>query len=304
MIDVNNVTKRYGKDTVVNNLSFSVKPGSITGFLGPNGSGKSTTMRIILGLDHPSEGEATINGHHYRDISNPLTTVGALLDASAVHPKRTARQHLDVICVSNNIDRSRVSECLDIVGLSSVANKNAGAFSLGMKQRLGIAAALLGDPDYLIFDEPNNGLDPEGIHWMREFAVQLAKNGKGVLISSHQISELSRIADDLVVIGHGTLISYGTMDEFTLGAASKVDVSSPHINELVDALHTRFNDVTVSSTPRGALIENIAAESIGAVANELDIPLSQLTTRNSLEEAFLDATKHVQEFDTREVGHA
>lgn len=290
MIHVNEITKTYGKKTSVNNLTFNVEKGHIVGFLGPNGAGKSTTMRMILGLDKPTQGEILIDNEKYEHLDNPIRKVGALLDASYIHPKRTAQQHLDIIGTTNNISKDRIQECLALVGLEKVANKNAGEFSLGMKQRLGIAAALLGDPDYLILDEPVNGLDPSGIHWVREFMNHLAsEENKGILISSHQIGELSKMAHDLVVIQNGNLVFADTMKEFTDRARSKVDVSSPQLDILVDNLKN-IQGVEIENTPHGVVVSGIPAQVIGEVAMKNSIILTQLASRDSLEEAFLMST--------------
>ena len=207
MIEAIGLTKYYGKTLAVDDLSFTVRPGAVTGFLGPNGSGKSTTMRLILGLDNPSRGSTKVAGHQYAHLTKPLTQVGALLDANWIHPNRSARSHLRFMAASNKIPVSRVDEVLEIVGLSSVAKRAAGKFSLGMKQRLGLAGALLGDPQVLLFDEPVNGLDPEGIFWVRTFMRNLAAQGKTVFVSSHLLSEMALTADHLIVIGRGRLIA-------------------------------------------------------------------------------------------------
>jgi ABC-2 type transport system ATP-binding protein len=237
MIEATGLTKRYGKTLAVNNLSFSVAAGQVTGFLGPNGAGKSTTMRMILGLDNPTGGQVTIGGKKYHDLKEPLRTVGALLDAKWVHPNRSARAHLLWMAKSNRIPATRVDEVLDTVGLTSVANKRAGGFSLGMSQRLGIAAALLGDPEVLLFDEPVNGLDPEGILWIRKFMHRLAEDGRTVFVSSHLLSEMALTASNLVVIGRGRLISQSTTEEFVSRAAENtVKVRSPQLAELREVL--------------------------------------------------------------------
>ncbi|HLM97530.1 MAG TPA: ATP-binding cassette domain-containing protein, partial [Acidimicrobiales bacterium] len=215
MIVSHQLTKRYGKTVAVDNLSFTVAPGLVTGFLGPNGSGKSSTMRMILGLDAPDSGSATVNGVAYASLAWPLREVGALLDAKAFHPGRSARNHLRCLARTNDIPMNRVDEVLDVVGLTSVADRRAGKFSLGMGQRLGIAAALLGDPGVLLFDEPVNGLDPEGIRWVRHLLRGLAAEGRTVLVSSHLINEMALTADHLVVIGRGTLIADTSVDAFT-----------------------------------------------------------------------------------------
>ena len=223
MIEVRDLTKRYGSTLAVDALSFEVRPGMVTGFLGPNGSGKSTTMRLILGLDAPDAGEARIGGRRYRDLRWPLREVGALLEAKAFHPGRSAHAHLHALAASNGIDRRRVDEVLDLVGLAGAARKRAGKFSLGMAQRLGIAAALLGDPPVLLLDEPVNGLDPAGIHWIRDLLKSLAGQGRAVFVSSHLISEIALLAEHLVVIGRGQLLADTSVAELSAGAASLED---------------------------------------------------------------------------------
>src|SRR3954469_7564071 len=227
MIEATGLTKRYGKTLAVNNLSFSVAAGQVTGFLGPNGAGKSTTMRMILGLDNPTGGQVTIGGKKYHQLKEPLRPVGALLDAKWVHPNRSARAHLQWMAKSNRIPVSRVDEVLDTVGLTNVAGKRAGGFSLGMSQRLGIAAALLGDPEVLLFDEPVTGLDPEGIAWIRTFFRSLAAEGRTVLVSSHLMSEMAMTAQHLLVIGHGRLLAEAPLDEFLARGTASVKVRSP-----------------------------------------------------------------------------
>jgi ABC-2 type transport system ATP-binding protein len=223
MIEVHDLTKRYGSTLAVDTLSFDVRPGMVTGFLGPNGSGKSTTMRLILGLDAPDAGEARIGGRRYRDLRWPLREAGALLEAKAFHPGRSAHAHLHALAASNGIDRRRVDEVLDLVGLAGAARKRAGTFSLGMAQRLGIAAALLGDPPVLLLDEPVNGLDPAGIHWIRDLLKSLAGQGRAVFVSSHLISEIALLAEHLVVIGQGHLLADTSVAELSAGAASLED---------------------------------------------------------------------------------
>lgn len=233
MISVQGLTKTYGETRAVDDLAFDVQPGRVTGFLGPNGAGKSTTMRLLLGLERPTEGSVTIDGQHYRDIRRPLFKVGALLDAKAFHTDRTAYQHLRCLALSNHIPRHRVDEVLDQVGLSDVAGRRAGTFSLGMAQRLGIAAALLGDPPVLLFDEPVNGLDPEGIHWARTFMRQLAAEGRTVFVSSHLMSEMALTADHLIVIGRGHLIADTDVDQFISASRfGNVTVRSPQLDRL------------------------------------------------------------------------
>ena len=223
MIEVRDLTKRYGSTLAVDALSFDVRPGMVTGFLGPNGSGKSTTMRLILGLDAPDAGEARIGGRRYRDLRWPLREAGALLEAKAFHPGRSAHAHLHALAASNGIDRRRVDEVLDLVGLAGAARKRAGKFSLGMAQRLGIASALLGDPPVLLLDEPVNGLDPAGIHWIRDLLKSLAGQGRAVFVSSHLISEIALLAEHLVVIGQGQLLADTSVAELSAGAASLED---------------------------------------------------------------------------------
>ena len=223
MIEVRDLTKRYGSTLAVDALSFDVRPGMVTGFLGPNGSGKSTTMRLILGLDAPDAGEARIGGRRYRDLRWPLREAGALLEAKAFHPGRSAHAHLHALAASNGIDRRRVDEVLDLVGLADAARKRAGKFSLGMAQRLGIAVALLGDPPVLLLDEPVNGLDPAGIHWIRDLLKSLAGQGRAVFVSSHLISEIALLAEHLVVIGQGQLLADTSVAELSAGAASLED---------------------------------------------------------------------------------
>jgi ABC-2 type transport system ATP-binding protein len=220
MIEARGLVKRYGSTTAVDHLSFDVRPGTVTGFLGPNGAGKSTTMRMILGLDRPDAGTVRINGKEYRDLRSPLREVGALLEAKAFHPGRTARAHLTALAVSNDIPRRRVNDVLEITGLETAAGRRAGKFSLGMAQRLGIAAALLGDPAVLLLDEPVNGLDPEGIRWIRNLLRSLAARGRTVLISSHLISEVAQTADQLVVIGRGRLLAQTTVAELSARSRS------------------------------------------------------------------------------------
>jgi ABC-2 type transport system ATP-binding protein len=220
MIEVRGLSKRYGATVAVDGLSFDVRPGVVTGFLGPNGSGKSTTMRLLLGLDAPDAGQARINGHRYRELAWPLREVGALLEARAFHPGRTARAHLEALAAGNRIPRSRVEEVLGMVGLAEAAGRRAGRFSLGMGQRLGIAAALLGDPGVLLLDEPVNGLDPEGIRWIRRLLRSLAAEGRTVFVSSHLIGEMASTADRVVVIGRGRLLADTSVAELSAGAAS------------------------------------------------------------------------------------
>ncbi|MFC6161356.1 ABC transporter ATP-binding protein [Kribbella jiaozuonensis] len=296
MIEAKGLTKRYGATVAVDNLSFEVKPGKVTGFLGPNGAGKSTTMRMILGLDTPTSGEVTIDGQRYRDLHRPLTKVGALLDAKWVHPNRSARAHLTWMAASNKLPKDSVDKALEMVGLSAVANKRAGAFSLGMSQRLGIAGALLGDPEVLLFDEPVNGLDPEGIVWIRTFMHRLADEGRTVLVSSHLLSEMALTAEDLVVIGRGKLIAQSTTQEFVDRASgTTVKVRTPQLDQLAGVLHqqqlvTRIEDV--ENEGKVLFVEgDLTTDQIGETAAAHGIVLHELTLqRGSLEQAFMQMT--------------
>jgi ABC-2 type transport system ATP-binding protein len=282
----------------VDNLSFTVRPGSVTGFLGPNGAGKSTTMRMILGLDNPTSGQALIGGRPYAQLVKPLTQVGALLDANWIHPNRTARSHLRFMASSNKIPAKRVDEVLDIVGLSSVAKKAAGKFSLGMKQRLGLAVALLGDPGVLLFDEPVNGLDPEGIFWIRNFMRNLAAQGRTVLVSSHLLSEMALTADHLIVIGRGRLIAdASTADFIAHSTRPSVRVRSPQLGQLrteLGAAGIGFTDIQGAIDVTGAPIEQI-----GDIAGRAAITLHELSPQaGSLEEAFIQLTGDSVEYGT------
>jgi ABC-2 type transport system ATP-binding protein len=298
MIEATGLTKRYGKTLAVNNLSFSVEPGQVTGFLGPNGAGKSTTMRMIAGLDNPTSGQVRIGGKRYQELKNPLRTVGALLDAKWVHPNRSARAHLSWMAKSNKIPARRVDEVLETVGLTSVAGKRAGGFSLGMSQRLGIAAALLGDPEVLLFDEPVNGLDPEGILWIRKFMHRLADEGRTVFVSSHLLSEMALTASNLVVIGKGQLISQSSTKEFVARAAENtVKVRSPQLERLRGALLQA--SATVTNEDGGILVSGLDSEKIGELAAQNGIVLHELSPQTgSLEQAFMQITGDSVEYHT------
>ncbi|ANE04919.1 ABC transporter ATP-binding protein [Corynebacterium crudilactis] len=295
MINVEGLTKQYGQVRAVDDLSFEVKPGIVTGFLGPNGAGKSTTMRLILGLDTPSAGHATIEGKPYRSLKNPLTKVGALLDAKAMHPNRSAAHHLKWIAQANGLSTKRVDEVLDLVGLTEVASKKTGGFSLGMGQRLGLAAALLGDPEYLILDEPVNGLDPEGIHWVRTLLQNLAKQGRTVLVSSHLLSEMAQTAEHLIVIGRGRLVADMPMHEFVRSHSSSTVVVRAVAQDKLSAVF-RASGVAFKTAPDALgratfVVENSTTDTIGRLAFEHGIGLLELAeTRASLEEAFLETT--------------
>ncbi len=292
VIDVRAVTKRYGEKVAVDDLSFSVSPGLVTGFLGPNGAGKSTTMRLILGLDTPSSGTVTVNGRSYRELSAPLHEIGAMLEAHAIHTGRSAYSHLLSLAQTHAIPRSRVEEVIELVGLREVARKRVGSFSLGMGQRLGVAAALLGDPATVILDEPANGLDPEGIHWIRNLLKALAAEGRTVFLSSHLMSEMSQTADHLIVIGRGRLIADTSVAEFVRRASSdaNVRVRSPQAGELCGALARR--EAQVQRIDDGLLeVSGLTGEQIGEIALEAQLVISELTPRQaSLEEAFMSLT--------------
>jgi ABC-2 type transport system ATP-binding protein len=297
MIEAHGLTKRYGDKVAVDDLSFTVRPGVVTGFLGPNGAGKSTTMRLILGLDAPTSGSVTVDGKPYRRLAAPLHEVGALLDARSVHPGRSARNHLLAISRTCGIPRSRVDEVIEAVGLHQVARKRAGGFSLGMGQRLGIAAALLGDPHTVILDEPVNGLDTEGIRWIRSLLRALAAEGRTVFVSSHLMSEMAMTAQHLIVIGRGRLIADTGVEEFIAGAArASVRVRSTHPDELAGLLRPRA--AAVSRDGDGALsVSGLSTDEVGRLAGAAGITLLELTAlQASLEEAFIDMTSDAVEF--------
>ena len=301
MIEVRELTKDYGEKRAVDGLTFTVQPGIVTGFLGPNGSGKSTTMRLILGLDAPTDGDVTVNGRHYRDHPSPLYEVGALLEARSVHTGRSAYNHLLALAQTHGIPKRRVTELIDLVGLHDVARKRSGQFSLGMGQRLGIAAALLGDPKTVMLDEPVNGLDPEGIHWVRNLLKGLAAEGRTVFVSSHLMSEMALTADHLIVIGRGKLIADTSVDDFVARASTShkvVLVRSPEAERLRHALAGPA--VSFVEADRGALeVHGLTAEQVGDAAAAAGIALHELTPHQaSLEEAFMDLTRDDLEFAT------
>jgi ABC-2 type transport system ATP-binding protein len=297
MIEAHQLTKRYGDKTAVEDLSFTVRPGLVTGFLGPNGAGKSTTMRMILGLDRPTSGSVTVNGRPYVDHQEPLRQVGALLDAKAVHTGRSAADHLRVMAATTGIGRDRVEEVIDLVGLRDVADKRAGGFSLGMGQRLGIASALLGDPQTLILDEPVNGLDPEGVLWIRTLLTQLAAEGRTVFLSSHLMTEMALTAQHLIVIGRGRLIRDTSVDDFIASASrDSVFVRSPDDARLRDLL---VNDgIDVSSPAPGQLeVTGVTSDEIGRRACAHGLTLLELSpVQASLEEAFMALTHDAVEY--------
>ena len=301
MIHVRNLTKRFGQTVAVDDLTFEVKPGCVTGFLGPNGSGKSTTMRCMVSLDQFERGDTTFDGRHYHELETPLHDVGILLDAGYVHPGRSGRNHLRWIAASNGIARSRVDEVLDLVGMTEVANRKLRGYSLGMRQRLGLASTLLGDPGTIILDEPANGLDPEGIRWIRDFLRHYAQQGRTVLVSSHLLGEMALLAQDLVVIGKGKLIEQCSVGEFVSRYATTwVRVRSPQLPALLEALGR--TDATIklvgdASAPVAADVHGVTIESIGEAASAAGAVLHELSTQTeSLEDAFLSATAAAQEY--------
>jgi ABC-2 type transport system ATP-binding protein len=308
LIEVLGVTKRFGAKIAVNDLTFTVEPGRVTGFLGPNGAGKSTTMRIILGLDRPQAGTATIGGVPYRDLADPLRTVGALLEAKSVHTGRSAYNHLLFLAQSQGLRSSRVDEMLDLVGLSDVARKRAGGFSLGMSQRLGIAAALLGDPQVLLLDEPVNGLDPEGVLWIRNLMKHLASQGRTILVSSHLMNEMAVTADHLIVIGKGKLIAAeSTAEVIAQGTQKSVRVLTPDAARLTGLITAEGGHVvpgTVLPSEAGAVdgadlitVTGMEAKRIGELAASASVVLYELTPQlASLEEAFMELTSQSLEF--------
>jgi len=295
MIVAEHLTKRYKKKLAVDDLNFKVETGKVTGFLGPNGAGKSTTMRLMLGLDNGS-GSTTFDGKKLHEYARPSQVIGILLEAKAFHPTRSARQHLRILADAGGIDLKRVDEVLAEVGLSEVAKSKPGKFSLGMSQRLGIAAALLGKPKYLMLDEPANGLDPEGIAWLRDFLKNYADQGNAVFVSSHLLSEMSQMADNVVVIGKGKLIANTSIGEILSGSGhSGVFVRSPKLSVLERALNAQ--KASVSKTEGGLLVSGLKTDQIGKLAFESNVPVYELTERSaSLEEAFLELTAGSEEF--------
>jgi ABC-2 type transport system ATP-binding protein len=300
MIEAVGLTKRYGSKTAVDDISFTVRPGLVTGFLGPNGAGKSTTMRLIVGLDRPTSGTVSIDGRRYSQLRAPLREVGVLLDAKAVHTGRSARGHLRALAATHGIRRSRVDEVIDLAGLETVASKRVGAFSLGMGQRLGIAAALLGDPAILILDEPVNGLDPEGVIWVRTLTRRLAAEGRTIFLSSHLMSEMAQTADHIIVLGRGRVIADAPVDEILAGAAgTTVRVRSPHAAYLLPLLTAQQATVSVPSTDEPDVLEvtGLSSAQIGGIAAPAGIILHELTpVGGSLEDAYLTLTQDEVEY--------
>ncbi|WP_326956502.1 ABC transporter ATP-binding protein [Amycolatopsis sp. NBC_01286] len=295
MIEATALTKAYGDTTAVDQLTFTARSGRVTGFLGPNGAGKSTTMRLILGLDTPDAGTVLIDGVPYRELKDPLTTVGAMLDAGWRHPGRGGRDHLRWLAATNGIPDKRVDQVLALVGLTSVGKTRAGRYSLGMLQRLGIAAALLGDPRVLLFDEPVNGLDPEGMAWIRQLLHSLAAEGRTVFVSSHLLPEMAQTAQDLVVIGRGRLIYQGTMDEFVARTSHHgVRVRTPHADELRAAL---TGQVEFTEADGAFVVSGVDSDRIGQLAFDAGATLHELSPiTGSLEQAYLDLTREAVEF--------
>jgi ABC-2 type transport system ATP-binding protein len=309
MIEAKDLTKSFGGKVAVDHLSFTVQPGRVTGFLGPNGAGKSTTMRLILGLDHPDNGEATIDGKHYADLVNPLRTVGALLEAKSVHTGRSARNHLLFLAQTQGLPASRVDAMLDLVGLRDVANRRAGGFSLGMSQRLGVAAALLGDPRILLLDEPVNGLDPEGVLWIRNLMKHLASQGKTVLVSSHLMNEMAVTADHLIVIGRGRLLAdAGTEEVIARQSSQSVRVRTPDADRLTALITAEGGHAVPAANGNGngngsgdhapvLTVSGMSAARIGELAASAQIVLHELTPQlGTLEDAFLELTAGSLEF--------
>lgn len=300
MITVSNLTKKYRKKIAVDNISFVVETGKVTGFLGPNGAGKSTTMRLMLGLDNGS-GITTYDDKYLYQYERPSQVVGILLEAKAFHPTRTARNHLKILAAAGGIADSRVDEVLDMVGLKDVAKKRPGKFSLGMSQRLGIAAAILGRPKYLMLDEPANGLDPEGIAWLRQFIKDYADEGNAVFVSSHLLSEMSQMADNIVVIGKGKLIASTSMAELVAGSAhSGIYLRVPDVSKMVVALKRSGHSYV--KLDDGLKVANVTTDEIGHMAFEAGVPVLELTNQSaSLEEAFLELTSGAEEYKTKSV---
>ncbi len=296
-IEVSGLRKRFGTTQALDGMTFTVPPGRVTGFVGPNGAGKSTTIRVILGLDAPDEGRALIGGQSYEDLHRPLRHVGALVDAAALQPSRTGRNHLLWIARSQSMPVRRVDEVIELVGLTSAARRKAGGFSLGMRQRLGIAAAMLGDPQVLILDEPFNGMDPEGIIWIRHFLRSLARAGRAVLVSSHLMGELQDTADQVVIVGRGRVLADATVDELLAGmAGEQVVLRTPDPGEAVIALEQAGADVAV--TDRGTLVvTGTGAQRIVEVLNRAGVAFSEVTTRRaSLEDVYLQLTGSEAEY--------
>jgi ABC-2 type transport system ATP-binding protein len=298
VIEIQGLTKRFGPVLAVNELSFSVQPGKVTGFLGPNGSGKSTSMRCMVRLDRADKGSVTFGSRTYGDLRHPLHEVGTLLDAGNVHPGRSGRNHLRTVAASNNISTARVDEVLGLVGLADAAGRKVKGYSLGMKQRLGLAGALLGDPAVVMLDEPANGLDPEGIRWIRDFLKALAAQGRTVLVSSHLLSEMALMANELVVIGKGQLIEQCSVADFvSRHSAHWVEVQSPQASQLAGLLQERGAAVAATESSSSLRVDGLDAATVGDIAAAAGLVLHELSTRaDTLEDAFLTATASTQEY--------
>ncbi|PZP89104.1 ATP-binding cassette domain-containing protein [Lawsonella clevelandensis] len=305
MIEISGLTKRFGKRTAVDNLTFTVEPGHITGFLGPNGAGKSTTMRMIVELETPNAGFALIDGMRYRDLNNPLCTVGALLNTNCMHPRRSGRNHLRYMAASNDIPMNRVEECLALVGLTEVASQPTKSYSLGMRQRLGMAEAMLGNPRYLLFDEPVNGLDPEGIAWFRRFAKNLAAEGRGILVSSHLLAEISQTADRLVVLGQGKLLANTSIAEFEKQAPTRVRARTKFAPQLVRILAEAGLSAAVdptdtssdSSLGTAVIVDADNTSVVADLAAKNNIPLYELVVIGaSVEDVYLQMTQDWEQY--------
>lgn len=297
MIDVADLTKKYGSTVAVDSLSFSVRPGVVTGFLGPNGAGKSTTMRCILGLDRPTGGKTRVNGRPYKSTKSPMSEVGALLETKAIHPGRSARNHLRALAATHGISKKRVDEVIEMVGLETVARKRAGGFSLGMTQRLGLAAALLGDPQTLILDEPINGLDPEGVAWVRNLVRKLASEGKTIFLSSHLMSEVAQVADHVVIIGRGRLIKEAPMADLVAQASGVVTrVRSPQVSDIAEAVN-RSGRQSALDDDGSLVVHGLSGQQIGVEAARLGWELHELSPiTRSLEDIYMELTNSAQEF--------
>ncbi|MFW0179839.1 ABC transporter ATP-binding protein [Rothia sp. P7208] len=299
MLEVHQLTKRYGSKTAVDNISFNVPDGKVTGFLGPNGAGKSTTMRMIVGLEKPTSGKALVKGKTYKTLSSPMLSVGALLDAKAMHPGRSAIQHLRSLALTHGISKKRVNEVIELTGLGAVAHKKVRGFSLGMGQRLGIAVALLGDPHNLIFDEPVNGLDPEGVIWVRNLARHLASEGRCVLISSHLMSEMSQTADELIVIGRGKILAHSSIKDFLARSADNPVLVRTDHREQFDTLLRERQLVTKAHEIDGLMVSGASSREVAQIAQEHGVLLYELTPQiSTLEDVYMELTKDSVEYSS------
>ena len=300
VIELHDLTKRFGGLVAVDHLSFEVESGQVVGFLGPNGAGKTTTLRMLLGLATPTEGSATINGRLYQELDQPLRTVGAVLDASEAHPGRTARNHLRIQATLGEVSPSKIDEMLDLVDLTSAAERRVGEFSLGMRQRLGLATALLTEPEILILDEPANGLDPEGVHWLRQLLRNLAAEGRTVLVSSHVLGEVAHTVDSVVILDRGRLVTHSTLDELTAGSAQVVRIRTPKADELRLALEAKGAHVQPVA-PDSLEISGASSELIGNLAAKRSIPIfGSVTEATDLEDIFLNLTTHTDSIEVRQ----